>query len=304
MHILFTTMFSIVCITSTIYSNVFDPMLAFFGGKPYEAIIEKDYIINHDGHIYLKNIDGNITVKTGLDKKSIAVRATKHTSVKEHLEHMHIIEEEASTTQLTLRTAYDYEHIKGTVDYVLTVPLGAHIRVSTDTGDITIKQLDGSINATTGLGNVYVEEPTNTAKVTVNQQGNITVLYPKKALDLFTHKGTIHVIESMETVCAHVDQGVIKIACKTLPSGKEINCSSEDGPLYLYLPERIQSSVSATTDLGLITSEQPISLNVMTTQLNNAYWARIKKEVDGFIGGNDATIRLCTKRGNVVLQKR
>lgn len=304
MHILFTTMFSIVCITTTIYSNVFDPISAFFGGKPYESIIEKDYTINHDGQIYLKNSDGNITIKTGLDKKSVAVRATKHTSVKEHLEHMHIIEEEVSCAQLTLRTAYDYEHIKGTVDYVLTVPLGAHIRVSTDTGDISIKQLDGSINATTGLGNVYIEEPTNTTKVTINQQGNITVLYPKKSLDLFTHKGIIHVLESMETVRAHVDQGVIKVACKTLPSGKEIICSSEEGPLYLYLPEHIRSSVFAKTDLGIITSEQSISLNVMTTQLNTAYWARIKKEVDGFIGSNDGAIRLCTKRGNIVLQKR
>lgn len=299
------TLVSILCITSTIYTtSIFDPVYAFFGGKPYVTVVEKDYTISSTGHIYLKNNEGSITIKTGLDKKSVAVRATKHTSVHEHLEHMHIIEQEVDTDHLTLRTAYDYEHIRGTIDYTLTVPQEAHVQVSTDTGTICIKQLSGSISVITGQGNIYIEEPAHNVKAMVLENGNITVLYPQKTVDLSTNKGTVLVLESMESVYATVNQGTITVNCKQLPAHKEIVCSCAQGPLKLYVPENINASFYAQTDLGLVTSEQPITINALTTKLDNVFWTDIKKHIDGYINGNNAHIQLYTKKGTVSLLVR
>lgn len=303
MPALILSLVSILCITSTIYTtNIFDPICAFFGGSPYTAIVEKDYTISSTGHIYLKNNKGSITIKTGLDKKSVALKAIKHASVQEHLEHMHVLEQEVNTDNLTLRTVYDYEHIRGTIDYTLTVPQEASVYISLDEGPICIKQLSGPVNITAGQSDIYIEEPTHNVKASVLTHGNITVLYPQKTVDLSIHKGTIQVLESMESIYATVDQGSITLTCKQLPAHKEIICSCiQQGPIKVYLPENVNAAFHAKTDGGSVTSEQPITINALTTHLNETFWANIKKHIDGYINGNNAHIRLDTKKGSISL---
>lgn len=305
MHTLILFLSTTLLIQYTLCDNLLNPIQSFLGGQPYESIVEKDYSITNDGLIHIKNIDGPITIKTGLDKKSVALRVTKRANAKEHLEHMHIIEEEVSTTKLSLRTAYAYEDVKGSLDYVLTVPLNASVRVSTDNGDITCKQIQGAIIVTVGQGTIYLEEPASSVEASIMKQGNITCIQPKKANTLVTHKGTIHVIDSMDTVIAKTEFGKIEISCKTLPPDTKINCFTEQGSISLYLPNNISCSLHAQTGSGIITSEQNITVGPILTKLDNEYWNRIKKEVSGSIGTNNrSSIQLETHKGNIRLLKK
>lgn len=293
--------FSTLVTINTIHGHLFNPISSFFGGKPYETIIEKDYNLEANGRISIKNTHGTISVKTGLDKKSVAIRGIKRAKVQEHLDHMHIIEEEINQDRLTLRTAYDYEKVKGTIDYVVTIPEGADINLNTDTGDIDIHQVYGTIIATTGQGNIIIEQPTNKLKATVTQQGNITINQPKGVVTAATNKGSVQVRDSTNNVLAKVNQGKIDIRCKALPAKKEIKCSSKQGNISLHLPQDIQCSLKANSPEGTVTSTQPITLKSSTIALNGNYWSQVKQQVQGQIGNADASIQLHAKKGDIKL---
>lgn len=295
------TMFSI---THSIHADFMNSVCSMLGGKPYESVIEKDYALENFGHISLKNMQGSIVVKIGLNKKTVAIRAVKHAAAQEHLDHMHIIEEKITPNQLHLRTAYDYEKVNGTVDYTLTIPENANIHISTDNGNITVSKVHGSITAITSLGDITVEQPADTVHATIAQQGNITIMQPKDAINVQTHKGNINIRDCMHNVHAHAISGRIDIKCKKLSAPQEIICSIDQGPISLYLPKDIQCSITADTPQGTVSSEQPITITSETTLLNNDYWNRIKKQLRGSIGNDQAkgSIKLYAQHGNIVLR--
>ncbi len=298
-HYLFVCIFSTIFTLNTTYADFFNPISSLFGGKPYEEIVEKDYTLDAYGRISLKNIHGTVIVKTGLDKKSVAIRAIKRASAKEHLDHMHIIEEEVQSDQLTLRTAYDYEKVKGTVDYLLTIPDDAAVHISADIGDITINQVHGPIIATTGHGDITIEQPTNKVQATVTQQGNVTITQPRGSVEAMTNKGIIHVRDSTSSVAAKAKQGKVEIKCKKLPTQKQLQCSVGQGPIVVQLPQDIQCSIAADAPKGTVTGDQPIRIKSAKTTLNSDYWNRVKKQMRGSIGKEEASVKLHAKQGNI-----
>ncbi len=301
-HLFFLTMFlCIITRVNTIHADFFNPISSFFGGKPYETIIEKDYTLENNGRISIKNLHGNISVKTGLDKKSVAIRAIKRARAQEHLDHMHIIEEEVNQTKLMLRTAYDYEKVKGTVDYIITIPQNAILQLNTDTGDINVYQVHGTIIAATGSGNITIEQPVDKVKATVTQQGNITINQPKGNVQAMSNKGTVQIRDSSGNILANANQGKIDIRCKNLPAKRDIHCSIKQGNILLSIPQNIRSSIIADTIEGTITSTQQITLKPLTTTLTHDYWAYVKRHINGYINGEDASIKLSAHHGDIKL---
>jgi hypothetical protein len=281
----------------------FGRIRSFFGATPYEQLVEKDYILNPHGRIVLKNIQGNILVKTGLDKRSVAVKATKRAAAQEHLDHMHIIEEEISPERLILRTTYDYEKVKGSVDYILTVPDDACLELSTDIGNITIQDVQGTIVASAGQGDVLMYNPQQPAEVTVTQQGHITVVRPSNKVQLSTAKGTIRVVDSAGSVDAHAQNGKIEVKCKVLPENNAIKLATQQGPITLHTPKHIQCTVTAETEKGTVSGTQEITLNPVTVQLNDRYWDTVKRSMSGSIGDPKADVHLFSKNGNIQILK-
>jgi len=297
-------MFTMFIITNSIHADFINSVCSLLGGKPHESIIEKDYALENFGHISLKNMHGSIVVKIGLNKQTVAIRAVKHASVLEHLDHMHIIEEKVTPNQLHLRTAYDYEKVNGTIDYTLTIPENANIHVSTDNGNITVNRVRGSITAITSFGDITIEQPTDIVQATISQQGNITIIQPKERINVQTNKGTITIRDCMHSIHAHTASGRIDVKCKKLSAPQEIICSIDQGPISLYLPKDIQCSIAADTPQGMVSSERPITITSETTLLNTDYWNRVKKQLRGSIG-NDQTkgsIKLYAEHGNIILR--
>lgn len=295
--------YSTLLVTNTIHTVSLNKIKSFFGATPYEQIVEKDYTLNPHGRIILKNMHGNIQVKTGLDKRSVAVRATKHASAQEHLDHMHVIEEEVSADRLVLRTTYDYEKVKGTVDYVLTVPDDARIDVSSDTGDITVQDVQGAMLIHIGTGNATVYNPKQKIEINITQQGNITAIRPTNIVQLSTNKGFVRVVDSTHSVGARAKTGNVEVKCKLLPEKSHIRLATEHGPVTLHTPKTLNCSVRAETNKGTVSGTQEITLDAATVKLNENYWKKIKRSIKGSIGKTDAEVKMFSKNGNISILK-
>lgn len=275
---------------------------SFFGGTPYEQVIDKDYTLTSEGILSLQNLHGSIIVRNGLDKRSVSVKAHKRAAKEEQLDHMHVIEEEVTPSRLVLRTAYDAA-VKGTIDYILTVPDDANIKIASDIGDITIKDLKGSALLNAGHGDITIYTPAKHIEANVTQQGNITVIRPTSSVQLSTNKGIIRVIDSSNSVGARAKQGKVEVKCKTLPAERKIKLATQQGPIALHTPKTLNCAITAKTQNGNITSTQEITLDEHTTTLNNNYWQSVKKSVTGAIGDKDAEVTLFSKKGNIKILK-
>ncbi len=297
------TICSILSISHATHAVSFKSVSSFFGGTPYEQIVDKDYTLTTEGVINLKNLHGSITVKTGLDKRSVAVKAIKHAAKEEQLDHMHVIEEEIKPNRLVLRTAYDSANVKGTINYILTIPDDAHVHISSDIGDIIIKDIKGPAIANTGHGDITVHNPQRHIEANITQQGNITVIRPKSSVQLSTNKGTVRVIDSSNSVGARAKQGKVEVKCKTLPAKRKMKLATQQGPITLHTPKNMNCSIAADTKKGTVSSTQEITLDTQTTALNNNYWSNVKTSVRGAIGDKDASITIFSDKGNIKILK-
>lgn len=295
--------YSTLLVINTTHPVSLNQIKSFFGATPYEQIVEKDYTLNPHGRIILKNMQGNILVKTGLDKRSVAVRATKHASAQEHLDHMHVIEEEVSQDRLVLRTTYDYEKVKGTVNYVLTVPDDARIELSNDAGDVTVQDVHGTILVNVGTGDTTIYNPKQKTEINTTQQGNITVIRPTNAVQLSTNKGTVRVVDSLHSVGARAKTGKVEVKCKVLPEKGHIKLATQQGPITLHTPKTINCSVTAETAKGTVTGTQEITLDPAKVNLNENFWKKIKRSIKGSIGTPDAEVKMFSKNGNISILK-
>lgn len=299
MHNLY--LISIVFIINTSLSaTFFDTLCAFWGKTPYETTIKAVYPLAPDGIIAITNIDGNIIIQSDPHIRDITLYATKHTAIKQHLDDIDIIQEEINNNGITLRTSYGDHHIKGSLDYTITVPEDAHITAITQKGSITIKDIAGTIIAKTECGNINIYGAQSNVHASVIKQGDITIVGAQKELNLATTKGNIQVLQSTSNVNATATQGDITITCKKLIDDHQMTCDSLQGDISLYLPRNIQASLDAHAPGGIITSEQPISIAATTTTVNKAYWKLVKTELHGHIGDNPtAGIILTTQKGNI-----
>ena len=292
-----------ICFVNTLAPVSFDSVRSFFGGTPHKEVIEKDYSTHKTVKINIKNNYGSIDIKPGLDKKSIALRATKHACAKEHLDHMHVIEEEVQPNQLTLRTTYDYEKVKGHIDYELTVPEDAQLHLNTEMGTIKIQRVNGAINATVHHGDITIIQPQGAVQASITQQGNIVIIQPTSETRATTNKGTIYIKESQATVVGKCQQGKVDVKVKSLPPRSTIDLANGQGNIRLYLPNNIQCSLKADAPKGSVTSEQVVVLDAQQTTLDSAYWQRVKHHVSGRIGTAQGTVRLYAQQGNVRLSQ-
>lgn len=307
MHLLRTTryIYSILLCATTIQPSPLKKIKAFFGATPFEQIIEKDYKINTEGTIIIKNVQGTIKIKTGLDKQSVAVRATKYASVQEDLDHMHVLEEEVSQDVLALRTTYGYDRIKGHVDYVLTLPEDAHVQVFNDHADVCIEDVQGTVLVNIGNGNCTLYTPAQKSEVNITQKGDITIIKPTDLMQLSTNKGIIRVIDSSASIAARAKKGKIEVKCKSLPENGSIKLATHEGSITVHTPQTLNCSINAETESGIVTSTQEVTLDPMTVTLDENFWQKIKRTVKGWIGTAEpiADIKLFSKSGDIKILK-
>lgn len=295
--------YSTSLLTNTTHGISFKQVRSFFGATPFEQVVEKDYTLNPDGRIILYNIHGNIVVKTGLDKHSVAVRADKHAAAEDDFDHMHLLEEEKSPNRLVLRTTYDSEKVKGMINYALTVPDNAHIEIYNGSGNIDIQDVKGTIYANPGNGNTTVYNPKLETKIDTTQQGNITVIRPAETVQLSTNKGNVQVIDSSGSVGARAKNGKVEVKCKVLPAKNYIKLATQQGPITLHTPKTINCSITAETDRGTVTGSQEITLDPVTVKLNDGYWNTIKRSIKGTIGKAVSEVKMFSKSGNINILK-
>lgn len=236
-----------------------------FWQKKSQEHIAKEYPIEDTCQVTIINTEGSITVKPWNEKK-VAFEITKRGSDDELKGTSVSSKAEANEIIITTRVLPD--HYSAQVDFVLMVPEQVAIHITQAKGPVKTQGLSGVLN-------ISLEE------------------------------GAITVEDAQKSVTAKTGYGDIKVKQHKFDDESSIFLETLQGAITLFLPRQTRASLHARTAAGRIISEHPVTLAPVTLTLNHQSWERLKKNVEGSLGGiqGGAPITLETAKGNIILKE-
>ena len=126
-------------------------------GMPFRATVDETRPLSANGEFSLENTNGTVKL-VSWDEARVRVEATKHAGTERALEELKV-EIVGEGDRLSVRTHYPRPHWIGSggkVDYRVSVPRGARVRVSTVNGRVEVDGVAGALKASTVNGSVGV----------------------------------------------------------------------------------------------------------------------------------------------------
>lgn len=256
----------------------------FFNSAKHQEAIEREYALQRNGTLSIENTNGSITIKTEWDKGSIKVFADKRTKSEEDAGSVRLVATQLDENQLSLHTEHATDSTPGGIDYTLVVPPNITLKLTTKTGDITVNESNGRIQAHTDNGTIELRNPRGPVVASTEGSGAITIHQPGDSVSAITNRGKIELYDTTKSILASSTSGAIDVHCQELPATNKLWLKSESGIITVFVPEETDADLEAITQRGVVTCEHAITLKPQETTLDRAAWKRFKKEVRGTLG--------------------
>jgi hypothetical protein len=307
------------------------------GKEKYEESFEKTEALAKDGKVKVKNVSGNITVKTW-DRNEVqidALKVSKASTMDKAQQNAQKVKIEVSREGEILRieTKYPKPSIKNlnvSVDYKLMIPSRASIDAGSVSGDVTVENIGGEAKAHTVSGDVEILRAVNGANgesvsgdVTVmnidggafckSVSGDIKVNDVTGDADLNTVSGSITVEHLKGSVTAETVSGSVElmdVSDADFVKGKALSGTiiyeGEISSSGRYTLNGHSGTVKMLIPAGsAFDFEASTFSGVIHSDFEIVTSGKIsKKKISGSVNGGGADITLKSFSGNIYLKKK
>ncbi|MCP2619802.1 DUF4097 domain-containing protein [Candidatus Aminicenantes bacterium AC-334-K16] len=300
-------------------------ILGFFLASPvlakekYEERFQKSVSLSRTGKVEISNVSGDIEVSVW-EKNEVKIdavkvsRASSLEKAKENAARVKI-EVEKEGNILSIATRYPKKTFKSlnvSVNYKLTIPDKASLRVKSVSGDVNCGQIGGFLKISAVSGDVVVEQAGDGLELS-SVSGNVEVSRIEGEAELKTVSGDISIAYLRGSVDAESVSGSIDL--KDVSQARRVKLSSlsgdvryqgdlnpdgiytlktHSGDLEIRLPAETKFDVVAKTFSGKIDSEFEITL---VGKLS-------RRELRGKVNGGGAELELKTFSGGIKLRRK
>jgi len=262
-----------------------------FSKRAEEKIVHKEFPLDRDGKLTIQNLNGSIEISAAWNQKNVMVNAIVKTHNPDDMEAIKIVTNEGKNA-VNVKTTCDQDKLKYNVDYVVIVPHHVALNLITDNGNITVRDFQGKVQATTNKGAINVNNAHDLVVANTQVAGNITINHAYGNVKATTTKGAIKITDAHNSIIAHSQKGNIELQSKTVPSTAKIALTADNGSISLDLPTGVNADVQAHALKGRVMCAHYITLKPQTLQLTNATWREISSRVEGTLGTAEATVNL------------
>lgn len=287
--------------------------------EKYEQKFEKTVQLDKKGKVWLRNISGEVEVKTW-NKAEVKIDALKVSTgsslakAKENVEKVKIqVEKEGDV--LRIKTDYPEHKFKSfdvSVNYNLTVPSLASLELNTVSGNVDVEKAGGKVEVEVVSGDIVirgaddrVECKTVSGDIVLQQvkgnvysktvSGNVEVRGVRGSLEVETVSGDL----KMEEVSSAQDIKAKTLSGETFYQGEfredgHYSFKSHSGDIHLNIPASSSFSLEASTFSGEIDCDFEIVLSGKIS----------KKEIKGTVNKGGAEVKLSTFSGDMHVKKK
>ncbi|OQX53543.1 MAG: hypothetical protein B5M54_06735 [Candidatus Aminicenantes bacterium 4484_214] len=310
--------FSVVFLSFIIFLLL--PLTAAVKGKEkYEEKFEKTISLDRSGKVELSNISGNAEVKVWT-KKEVRVEAVKiarastQKEAKENAARVNIeVKKEGNTVSIITRYPKSpFRNLNVSVNYRLSIPDKASLRVKSVSGDVTCTEIGGFLNLNTVSGDITVEKAVDGVDLNA-VSGDIKVDQVAGDTEVKTVSGEIEIGQLEGSVEATSVSGDIRLGdvsqayrvkVSTLSGDVEYSgdlnpkgiysLKTHSGNLAMWLPSGSRFDLEASTFSGNIQSDFEITMSGEISP----------KKIKGQVNGGGAELALKTFSGDIKLKKK
>ncbi len=293
--------------------------LATSGKEKYEEKFEKTVALAKDGKVILKNISGDIEVKSW-DKNEVKINAlkiSKASSLSQAEENAKKVEIEVLKEDNVLRISTKYpkspfRSLNVSIDYYLLIPAEAAIKIKSISGDVNLAEIGGAVETDTVSGDIEVDKASKgveskavSGDLTMTDisgnlylkavSGDIKLQGVRGSVEVETVSGDVDLknISEAQTVRAKSLSGEVTYIGQLKANGK-YELKSHSGDIRMIIPAEAAFDFEAETFSGSIDSEFAITVSGKIS----------KKEIRGSVNGGGADVNLSTFSGDISLEKK
>ena len=165
---------------------------------------------------------------------------------------------------LKIHTIFTDPKMKGSVLFNILLPKDSDIKLTTQQGDIVVKDINGS-------------------------------------LQLQTISGDIKLLNPRHNVQAKTISGSIIIRTDEIEPDKEFNLETEKGDIEFYATQTINTKVFASALNGKVTCDLFIILDSKTTKLDATAWKEFRQVVRGSLGTPTSKLNMTADNGSIII---
>lgn len=283
-----------------------------------EETTEETYSLNRDGNIYLKNVSGDIVVKSW-DRNEIKIIATKTARSKKDLDKVNI-DIDATDNAIKIITRHQkpfgqflswFSSSRASVHYELTIPDKAQLEIESVSGSVRTSSIGGYLDIETVSGSIRAIAAQNGVRCE-SVSGSINLGEVIGDADLETVSGSISVKKNKGSINTETVSGSIRLSSFSL--AEDIRADSVSGSIKLqgelslagdYRLESISGGINLT-----LPSDSEFELNTKTTSgytdcdFDILISGKIdRKKLNGVVGKGGARLSLSTISGSIRIIK-
>ncbi len=295
---------------------------AAWARERHEEKFEKIESLARDGKVIITNLSGKIQVLSWAEAqvKIEAVKISEASSLEKAKENAGKVTIEVTKTGniVQIETKYpDRSFLRGTslnvsVNYVLTIPDKASVKVKSTSGSVdanglggtfegnitsghaTLLKIAGGVDCKTVSGPIRVEDiPADIDVTTVS--GHIDAARIKGSIAAETTSGriTLKDVTEAKSVRVNVLSGGISYDGQ-IGAGSKFSLETLSGGIEVTLPANAAFELDAETFSGHVTSDFPITMQGKISP----------RELRGVVNNGGASLRLKTFSGSIVIKKK
>ncbi len=179
------------------------------------------------------------------------------------------------------------------VNITVSIPRGAHARVSSGNGEVSFTAAAATANVSSGNGRVRVSRVQGDVRAS-SGNGAVTVESVGGPVQASSGNGDVAVTAVTGPVNASSGNGDIRVSMDRLTGDDDLEFSSGNGSIEITVPSDFSADVEASTGNGRIVTDFPIQLigRISPTRLR------------GKIGNGGRRLRMSTGNGAMEIRKR
>jgi DUF4097 and DUF4098 domain-containing protein YvlB len=287
-------------------------------GEKYQEKFAKTEALAKDGKVIIGNVSGSIQIKSwAQDQVQIdAVKVCNVSSEAKAKENMALvtieIKKEGNIVQIDTKYPEKSKNLNVSVNYVLTIPALASIKVrnvsgsveaadiggmfegDNTSGKVTLARIGGGVDCRVISGGIEVSDVKGDVDLTT-VSGGITASRIKGSIDAETTSGSIALTEIAEpkTVRVKVLSGKIIYDGQIAPGGK-YSFESLSGSVGLTIPAAAGFELEAETFSGSINTDFAVTMQGKID----------RKEIRGVVNNGGAALRIKAFSGSIDIRKK
>ena len=279
--------------------------------------ISRQFKIGANGRLTLANISGEIVLTAGSGDE-VTLEAVKRTRGPRSELASVMIDIDERPGRVDIRTRHTGRSDRASVDYTVSVPRNATVDVSSISGNVRARNLQGPLRAQSISGSVTVSDSTN-VEVAKSISGDVELsgAMPEARLTASTVSGRVRVRDvkarglSLSAISGDVDVTNVEaerldgksvsgdfVFVGTVARNARYEFSSHSGSVRLTLGGGTGFEVSANTFSGNIQSDLPVTVNDQRPRRGPG------RSVRAVVGDGGASLTVSTFSGDIVIRKQ